>query len=235
MMVIYMLPKCVARIVAAFAITGLSATASVAGVLNDTGLSVCLNSSNVAISCAGTGLDAETGRDVTNKNSKDGRLGFAFRKVCNSGDFAGLGTCPADPTLGAGANQWGCTQDRVTGLIWEVKATSGIRAYTNTYTNTMGPESGSALEFVNTVNSQGLCGAHDWRLPTARELQSLVDYGVASPKIDSSFFPNTLGTIYWTGSPMAENVNVSWVVYFNYGFVHFDGYRHDYHPVRLVR
>ena len=99
------------------------------------------------------GQDCHYGRD---KAAADGTLtktggstlnngianGFDYTKVCNSGQLAGQGTCPADPALGAGADDWACTKDNVTGLIWEVKTTSGLRNQNHTYTwfNTNSPD-----------------------------------------------------------------------------------------------
>jgi len=188
-----------------------------ANVLNDTGANQCIVNNAFTTACAGTGQDGEFGRDVTQKLAKDGRLGFAYRKVCNSGEFAGVGACPANPVLGAAANQWGCTQDRVTGLIWEVKTIGGVRDYnTHNYINPSSAAAGSALEFVNTVNAAGLCGANDWRLPTRFELESLVDYGVklTEPTIDITWFPNTLSAYYWTSNVYAGNTSEGWVIYF---------------------
>ena len=36
-------------------------------------------------------------------------------------------------TLGTGPKDWVCTRDNITGLLWEVKATSGLRNKDHTY------------------------------------------------------------------------------------------------------
>ncbi|MEQ1837635.1 MAG: DUF1566 domain-containing protein, partial [Candidatus Nitrotoga sp.] len=97
----------------------------------------------------------------------------------------------------------------------------------------------NSVGFKNSVNAQGLCGFSDWRLPTADELQSIVDYGVAypGPTIDASWFPNTQGNLYWSASPFVGVVgddDDAWDVYFFNGNVSVNSLNFSY-PVRLVR
>jgi hypothetical protein len=62
-------------------------------------------------------------------------------------------------------------------------------------------------------------GHEDWRLPTAIELVSLVDFTIASsgPTIDMTAFPGALGDLYWTVSPLVGSSTEVWVVNFNTG------------------
>ncbi|MFZ2988448.1 DUF1566 domain-containing protein [Ideonella sp.] len=197
--------------------------------LNDTGAKLCLVSNQFTKECAGTGQDGEFGRDVTKKNDKDGKSGFGFEKICNSGELAGSGACPAEPILGPGANEWACNRDKVTKLIWEVKTKGGgLRDWLKIYTNWGDGRSGDTSEFVAQVNAQGLCGANDWRLPKVQELHGLVSYGVPSPgpSIAKGMFPNTPGGktvpsfgLYWTADGYAGYTLFDWVVDFNDGSV----------------
>ena len=104
------------------------------GKLNDTGITnmQCYQAASAVLgTCTATAAtalnaaqDGMVGRDVTVADSSDGKLGFSFTKVCNSGELAGTGTCQTSPTglvLGNLADNWGCTQDNVTGLMWEIK------------------------------------------------------------------------------------------------------------------
>lgn len=90
--------------------------------------------------------------------------------------------------------------------------------------------------FVNRVNTAGLCGATDWRMPKKEELRSIVDYGRYNPNIDTNYFPNTRSSSYWSGSPDANviEVDASWFVNFHFGLAG-KTYRKSYLHVRLVR
>jgi len=211
--------------------------------LNDTGLTRCTRDSrHWTKDCAGTGQDAEFGRDATARDGLDGHAGFAFRKVCNSGEQAGTGTCTKDAALGAGPDDWGCTYDRATALMWEMKLTDGgLHDAAARYPNVGDHSAGDASSFVDAVDAAGLCGASDWRLPTTYELQGIVDFGRASPdpSIDAAWFPNTFAEHYWASEPyVGQEATVSWMVSFVMDPRNVDiaGWvRTQPYPVRLVR
>ncbi|MCP3669192.1 MAG: DUF1566 domain-containing protein, partial [Gammaproteobacteria bacterium] len=71
-------------------------------------------------------------------------------------------------------------------------------------------------KYAATVNAVGLCGATNWLIPTREQLLSIVDYSIAQPgpTIDTSYFPNTSGTKYWSSSPYAYGGNGAWDVDF---------------------
>ena len=234
-----------------FTATGIAAT----GRLNDTGSTAnqCYQAGDsVLVACNSVGAttlnsaqDGMVGRDadVATNNNADGNLGFSFTAVTG-----------------------GCVQDNVTGLMWEVKtADGGLRDWTHIYTNYDSTTTAQKVDgttptqaeidaatnsigFKNAVNSQALCGFSDWRLPTVDELHSIVDYGVVAPgpTVDATWLPNTqggpnaqgntLGGVFWSASPYVGNSASAWVVYFNNGFVDFNG-RHlnEGRNMRLVR
>ena len=64
-----------------------------------------------------------------------------------------------------------------------------------------------------------LNGKSDWRLPGVLELQSIVDYGGANPSINSTAFPGTNASSYWSASSDASDSTLAWRVIFNNGFV----------------
>ena len=222
--------------------------------LNDTGVSLSGADNSVnASTCDSThpsAQDCHHGRDagaLSGQLSKVGASastsnGFDYTKVCNSGELAGQGTCPSDPILGNGTNDWACTRDNVTGLIWEVKTTSGLRDadYLYTWFNPHSPDGDPGAEnssiddchtavrcdttkFVEEVNAAGLCGARDWRLPTVQELGGLVDMGqpAGEPAIDPVYFPHTPLMPFWSSTPFANaalggGVPSAWFVDFDH-------------------
>ncbi len=87
-------------------------------------------------------------------------------------------------------------KDNVTGLIWENKTTDGSIHDTSKEYNWNDAQS----VFIKQLNSSRFGGYNDWRLPTIRELYSIVDYSRHEPSIDTRYFPNTQSYFYWASS-----------------------------------
>lgn len=89
----------------------------------------------------------------------------------------------------------GTITDRATGLMWS-KADSG-----------KGMDWKAALAWVQTQNTSKYLGHDDWRMPNAKELQSIVDY-TRVPAIDPIFQITKLEDgeypFYWTGTSHLE-------------------------------
>ncbi|MCI5228087.1 MAG: DUF1566 domain-containing protein, partial [Candidatus Electrothrix sp. AX2] len=205
--------------------------------------------------------DCSHGRDATHNDDSDGHAGFSYTKLDSNG--VPLANQAADYTT----TPWACVRDNVTGLIWEVKTDDGglhdkddTYTWYNTDSATNGGSDGSADDggdtcygynnfnlttycnteaYVNRVNAAGWCGASDWRMPTRKELQSLVNHGRNYPTIDSSYFPNTVSSKVWSGSPSAYDSVSAWYVNFNEGYSQYGSSysvgRDDGLAVRLVR
>jgi formylglycine-generating enzyme required for sulfatase activity len=60
-----------------------------------------------------------------------------------------------------------------------------------------------------------------WRLPTSKELQTIVDYSQSNPSIDPTAFPATPATYFWSSSPLAGSPSSAWFVYFSSGITGF--------------
>jgi hypothetical protein len=59
-----------------------------------------------------------------------------------------------------------------------------------------------------------------WRIPSLKELSSLVDLTKANPAIDTHRFPNTPAGNFWTATPFINNPGMTWRVHFREGEAH---------------
>jgi hypothetical protein len=90
----------------------------------------------------------------------------------------------------------GTVLDTKTGLTWQQTA--------------------SNLTYAQSTASQFACTG-GWRVPTIKELQSLVDYAQpGTPKIDTAYFPGTQSNYYWSSTPRA-GTSEGWYVDFDNG------------------
>ncbi|AWB67205.1 hypothetical protein C2869_12500 [Saccharobesus litoralis] len=210
---------------------------------NDTGINTCASATSnltplpsppATPSCASLsypGQDAEVGRDPTSLSQSiakrgSGELGFDFTKLDANGDEINNGTHT-------------CIRDNVTELIWEVKTTTGYRSYNSTFswrntdTATSGNSEGLANggscttevgvltscdteAYVTAINTVGLCGANDWRLPTMQELTSIFNFGRLGDRFardvdGSELWPEHASdsVLYWTSQPSAFGIGTT--------------------------
>jgi len=221
--------------VALLASTMLPGSAVNASGLNDTGITTCSSETQNGLPCPVAdypGQDADYG---TNR--------FNFTKLDGNGQ-----------DLPASATHHTCVRDNVTGLIWEVKTEdNGLRdkRWTYTWYNSNSATNGGSAGFFSNgrcydsnrcdtekypqdINTAGLCGFRDWRMPTPDELLSIVDNSFFNPSIDAGYFPNTVFSGFWSSSPYAADSGGAWVVSFDYGGV-YGYYRRSGFAVRLVR
>lgn len=67
--------------------------------------------------------------------------------------------------------------------------------------------------FINRVNQTNYCGYSDWRLPTAKELLSLVDPSLSGrpyqSAIDLRYFPFKKQFAYWTDTVNADDIVIT--------------------------
>ena len=67
--------------------------------------------------------------------------------------------------------------------------------------------------------AKNYCSKASLRLPSTKELQTIVDYTVRSPgpTIDTTVFPKTPADYFWTSSPVAGSPGKAWIVSFSSG------------------
>ncbi len=251
-----------ATTVAALALLLPALAAAQTAPLSDTGQTQCYNGTTlVPCTAANTGntapypgQDGRFGRDAAQAagalpaKTGGGAAGFDFTAL----DVGGNATTPGGHA---------CVKDNVTGLTWEVKqnvANTSLRYaghrytwYDSTRPSDQGSTGGNTCNatlpgslcntqaYVAAVNAAGLCGqTTGWRLPTRRELLSIVHNGASSPAIDTAYFPDVGSTwdnwYWWTSDTHAPVPTGAWLVSFFGGDTGADSKTNGY-SVRLVR
>jgi hypothetical protein len=111
-------------------------------------------------------------------------------------------------------NDDGTVTDNETGLVWKQEPEPGGHTFAEALAL---PKDG-------------------WRLPTIKELVSLVDHSRFAPAINTEFFPGTPNVYFWTSTPYADlsAISSSWVVDFYNGYAN-HRYQGNRGCVRLVR
>jgi hypothetical protein len=128
----------------------------------------------------------------------------------------------------------GTVTDNNTGLIWQkYENASAYNWYhaSGTYDATYNPTS------QNLCGSLNLGGYSDWRLPSKKELMSIVDYGIPypGPTINTTYFPIAYVPFCWSSTTDADSPSYAWGVGFSYGYVCSLGKHHYGFCVRCVR
>lgn len=129
----------------------------------------------------------------------------------------------------------GTVTDYNTGLMWQKQTDN------NTYN---WYQAAGAYDVTYNSNSKDVCGelalgGHaDWRLPTKKELLTIVDYSVSNPgpTIDPAHFPHTHASAHWTSTAYVHSPDYAWYVGFYDGSAYGNDYWEDFVTyVRCVR
>ena len=116
--------------------------------------------------------------------------------------------------LAAPITSWAMVKDNVTGLVWEVKTNDdSIHSRNDWYTWQEAQDI-----FIGSLNSSGFGGYTDWRLPTTKELASIMNRNNALPAIDTNYFPNHPYGEMWSSTTTASNTSQAWCHGWSFGF-----------------
>jgi hypothetical protein len=195
---------------------------SLASPVPDTGQSLCYDAGNSVITCPAPGelFYGQEGNFNINPRS--------YTKLDASGNALHTDTA-----------SWTMVKDNVTGLIWEAKTDDDSihdkdRTFTWCDTNlaTNGGNQGvcdagtgdaatDTQAFINALNSANYGGYNDWRMPTVKELSTLVNSSIAyQPAIDDPWFRITMQSNYWSSTTDVNITGSAW----NVSFASFNNY-----------
>jgi len=165
---------------------------------------------------------AGEGKKMFGVNFADGRIKGYGTTMRGRGEKTFYAICVRGNT-GYGKNDFkdngdGTITDRATGLMWSKNDSGKGMSWEN------------ALAWVQKMNSGNYLGHNDWRLPNAKELQSIVDYtrcpdtsssAAIDPVFNCTQITNEIGRIdypfYWTGTTHASVIGGANAVYIVFG------------------
>lgn len=125
--------------------------------------------------------------------------------------------------------------DSVTGLEW-AKCVVGQNWDITTQSCVGEPLSLTWQEALQQASTFRLNNHTDWRLPSLKELASIVEHKCVTPAINISMFPDSPAHVFWTSTPntASDLSNESWSISFDNGRIDSNDKFSDYY-VRMVR
>jgi hypothetical protein len=128
----------------------------------------------------------------------------SLRSVCLVVMVAVCAALPAqaDAPLGQYTATMGMVTDNKTGLTWQQSGVSNLNWF-------------DAKDYCTDLDLNGA----GWRLPTVKELLTLVDHSKIDPSIDTSVngFPGASIAHIWSATLVASDPFSAWYVSFSYG------------------
>jgi len=127
----------------------------------------------------------------------------------------------------------GTVTDKNTGLTWQKEVDQQAYSWFQA-SGTIDTAHGQSRQ--NVCGMLNLGGQTDWRLPTKKELMSIIDYSVPypGPTIKVDYFPDMAPLHYWSATSFAGNPDLAWLVGFSDGRVNRSN-KYELHLVRCVR
>ncbi|MDS4041290.1 MAG: SBBP repeat-containing protein, partial [Candidatus Competibacter sp.] len=144
-----------------------------------------------------------------------------------------LATIPeSTPTSDFTLNSDGTAVHNKTGLMW-MRCALGQTWDGSTCTGTETPHTWQ--EALQQAASLTFATYSDWRVPSSKELVSILELRCDSPSVNDSVFPNSPSTPFWSSSVEAGSPNLKWAVEFEYYGYFWDASATTTQSVRLVR
>lgn len=125
--------------------------------------------------------------------------------------------------------------DKLTGLMWQDDA--AVASVTKPWVTQSNYDKG---DYFNTIGDTAITycdeltlgGFENWRLPTRKELQGIVDYGRDAPAINQVF--NYTSYSYWSSTTHVDRSSNAWSIDFRNGFQYYY-YKNVNGSIRCVR
>ncbi len=127
-------------------------------------------------------------------------------------------TYPSTPAEQFKAHANGTVTDTKTKLTW-MRCSIGMHWKEETCVDVAAKyEWKDAARFIKRLNGDGgYAGYSDWRLPTLKELESIVEHRCINPAINQEIFPATPPTGFWSSTRDEDYEKGAWLVFFLHG------------------
>jgi hypothetical protein len=122
--------------------------------------------------------------------------------------------------------------DQHTGLIWK-RCSEGMSWNGTTCAGTASTFTHEAA--LTQATSQAIGTGVAWRLPNVKELSSITDKTVVNPAIDSTAFPATPTSWFWSSTPYTGSSDQAWGIHLYVGVFGPSFRTNNVGNVRLVR
>lgn len=111
---------------------------------------------------------------------------------------------------------WIMTRDNITGLIWSIIPAATCK-------KRMFPQHRINNDFISSLNNQSFGGYADWRMPTIKEVSSLINSNIydSGSSTDRFWFPHIVSAYYWSSTiyDSISNPSTAYLVDFSRGSV----------------
>jgi hypothetical protein len=120
-------------------------------------------------------------------------------------------SCPRQPATHRFETRGGVVIDRATGLAWSQNASPA----------TFPMSWAEAFEYIDHLNRSRHCGVNNWRLPSRRELFTLISHRCINPALPEGHpFIDIFSGYYWTASPCRRLADQAWYIHLGGGRIY---------------